>query len=287
MSTHELTLTSLDGRPLAATAYEPAEAPKASVVILGALGVPRGYYRHFGAWLAAHGVATLTMDYRGVGGSRLASVRRDPATLLEWGQLDASALIDAARERWGGCALWGVGHSFGGQAFGLTPRARDLDGAIVVAAGSGDMRLYPARLRRRYRLQLGLAIPTATAVFGYMPGRLGLGQDLPSGVVRQWARWCLTPDYVRGALGLDATHHHRLDIPMRFFEVSDDDFAPEAPAAALRGWYSSAQAVHTRLTPQDLGAPRVGHFGVFRPQLAEPLWAQMLGSIAPEAALHH
>jgi predicted alpha/beta hydrolase len=283
MPAFDLTLTAADGRALAATAFEPDQT-RASLVILGALGVPRSYYRHVGAFLADRGVAVLTIDYRGVGGSRLASQRHDPATLLDWARLDAPAALDLARTRWPDAPLWALGHSFGGQALGLVPNGEVLAGAIVVAAASGDMAIYPRRLGWKYLFQLGIAAPVVMAIFGYLPGRFGVGADVPAGVIRQWTRWCRTPDYVRGALGRDGTSHHRLAIPIHFFDVSDDTFAPEGPSAALRAWYSAAAVSHVRLTPTDFGAPAVGHFGVFRPGLAEPLWERLFAIVSQGAA---
>jgi predicted alpha/beta hydrolase len=282
MRTEDLTLPALDGRPLAATIFTPEGPPRGSVVVLGALGVPRRYYRAFAGWLAERGVAALTFDYRGSGGSRSVPLRRDPATLLDWARLDASAAIDLATGRWG--RTWAVGHSFGGQAIGLTPRALDLDGAAVIAAGSGDLSLYPPAARRGLHLRFRVALPLLSAALGYVPGRLGLGEDLPSGVVRQWAAWCLTPDYARGALGVAGTHHHRITAPMLFVDVSDDDYAPAGPSAALRGWYTRARATHRTVTPAGLGVAKIGHFGPFRAGLGEPIWAELLAAIAGEPA---
>ncbi len=272
-----------DGRVLAGTIHTPAD-PAAGLVILSALGVPRGYYRRFAAWMADRGVAVLTFDYRGVGGSRQGPLRRDPATLLDWARLDATAAIDLALDRWAGLPLWGLGHSFGGQAFGLTPRGRDLAGVVVVAAGSGDLNEYPDALRRRYTFLLGTAVPFVSAVAGYVPGRLGIGEDLPAGVVRQWAEWCLTPGYVRGALGLDGTHHHRIDAPMRFYDFPDDTFAPPKAAAALRGWYARAAVTHRTIAPADLGMDTIGHFGFFRPGTTERVWAEIRDAVVGERA---
>jgi predicted alpha/beta hydrolase len=279
MPSEEFTLTALDQRPLAATVHAPLGTPAAAVVVLGALGVPHRFYARLAAWLAERDVAVLTFDYRGVARSRAASIRKDPATLLDWAQLDASAAIDAAHDRWPGVPLWGLGHSFGGQALGLTPRALDLAGAIVVAAGSGDLSLYPAGQRQRLKVRLGLATTVVSTLLGYVPGRLGIGEDLPAGVVRQWAQWCDTPDYVRGALGLGATHYHRVDAPMWFYDFTDDTYAPAGPSAALRAWFSRAKVTHRTIAPADLGLQKLGHFGPFRAGAAERLWDELLGVI--------
>jgi predicted alpha/beta hydrolase len=282
MPQEEFTLRALDGRPLTATTYGPREAPRVALVVLGALGVPRRYYAHLAGWLAERDIAVLTFDYRGVGGSRSVPLRKDPAVLLDWARLDAAAAIDHARERWSGLPVWGLGHSFGGQAFGLTARGLDLDGALVVASGSGDMSLYPAGTRQAFKVRLDLATRAVAALLGYVPGRLGLGEDMPAGVIRQWAQWCNTPDYARGALGAESTFFHRVTAPMWFYDFADDTFAPARAAAALRGWYSRARVTHRQIAPADLGLSRIGHFGPFRPGATERLWDEFLGVLTGE-----
>lgn len=273
MPAQDLTLDALDGRPLAATLHAPDGPVRAAVVVLGALGVPRRYYRPFAAWLADRGVAVLTFDYRGCGESRTVPLRDDPATLLDWARLDAAAAIDLARARFGD--VWAVCHSFGGQALGLTPRGLDLAGAVVSGSANGDLSLYPPALRATYRLRLGL-LPAIVAMFGYVPGRLGVGEDLPAGVLQQWSAWCRTPDYARGALGREATHHHRIEAPLHFIDIADDTLAPARPCAGLRAWFTRAKVTHRVVEPAELGLRRVGHFGLFRPGPTELIWTEIL-----------
>lgn len=281
----DLPLVALDGRPLAATAFDPVDAPLASLVVLGALGVPRRYYGAFGRWMAERGVAVVTFDYRGSGESRSVPVRDDPATLLDWARLDAPAALALAATRWPGAPPWALGHSFGGQAIGLIDGAADLAGALVVAAGVGDLSLYPRAFGSALGFAFGALVPVVGATVGYVPGRLGLGEDLPIGVVREWGSWCRTRDYVRGALGRDVAQHERLALPMHFVDVADDHYVPAAAAAALRGWYERAAISHRVVTPSELGVKRLGHFGVFRRGPTERVWGELLDVVlgAPAA----
>jgi predicted alpha/beta hydrolase len=41
----------------------------------------------------------------------------------------------------------------------------------------------------------------------------------------------------------------------------------------LHARYGAAAKRRRHVTPQDLGVPRIGHFGFFRPD-AEPLWSE-------------
>lgn len=280
MPDESLHFPALDGRPLAATAYDPVGPARGGLVVFGALGVPRRYYGAFAAWMSARGLGVLTFDYRGSGDSRSVPLRHDPATLLDWARLDAAAAVDLALARWG--RTWAVGHSFGGQAIGLTPRGLDLAGGVVVAAGIGDLTLWPPAARAAFRVRLGL-LPAVTGLFGYVPGRLGLGQDLPAGVLRQWSEWCRTPDYARGALGHEATHFHRITAPMHFYDFTDDTYAPAAPSAGLRRWYTRAPTTHRVISPADLGLKQIGHFGPFRSGPAELVWHEILDTVTGAA----
>jgi len=56
MPSEDLVFNALDGRPLAATLYDPEGPVRGAVVVFGALGVLRRYYAPFANWLAKRGV---------------------------------------------------------------------------------------------------------------------------------------------------------------------------------------------------------------------------------------
>lgn len=266
----EIEVGAADGRVLRARVEAPA-APRAVLVVFPALGVPARFYRRFSEHLARADVAVLVLDYRGCGASADRPYRQDPATLTEWATLDAPAALAEARRRFPGLPVVALGHSFGGQLLGLLPTDSRPDAAVVVAAGSADFSLYPPHLARRYRLQLA-GLPLITTVFGYVPGWLGLGADLPKGVVTEWARWCHTPGYARGALSADRVHYASFSAPMLFVEVEDDTLAPSGPFHELMGWYTAANRTHRLVRPKELGVPALGHFGVLSQTAAAPVW---------------
>ncbi|HEX7929022.1 MAG TPA: alpha/beta hydrolase, partial [bacterium] len=88
----DFTLPARDGFPLAATHF-PA-AGRSVLVIHSATGVPRAYYRAFAEYAADQGMAVVTYDYRGVGGSKPAGgPRQVQATMRSWAELDANAAM--------------------------------------------------------------------------------------------------------------------------------------------------------------------------------------------------
>lgn len=125
-------------------------------------------------------------------------------------------------------------------------------------------------------------MPALAHALGWFPSRqLGLGENLPRGVALEWARWCRSREY----LG-DWSGHARLAIPILALGFDDDAFAPPAAVDALHRRYASARLQRRQLAPADLGAPRIGHFGFFKPGLPAA-WDELatwMTGVAAEAA---
>lgn len=268
---HEiLELRADDGVVLSAVWSAPAR-PRGAIVILGAMATPSRFYRPFAEYLAAAGWGVLRFDYRGVASSRQGSLRGNPATLDDWLDRDIEAALGYARRRLRGGPLVLVGHSFGGQAVGLAPSAQRVDAVVMVAAQSGWVGHWP-RLRR---LALSAVwrgvIPAVSGIAGYVPGWIGLGEDLPTGAARQWARWCLTPGYVTGVEPSDRLQFPRLRSPVLAWSFDDDSYAPASAVEELLSWYSAAAIEHRRVRTRER-CLELGHFGFFRPT-ASSLWS--------------
>lgn len=266
-------LTAADGAVLGARVYVPAGRPRATAVIHGATAVPQRYYERFAGHLAAAGLRVITYDYRGVGASRPRSLRGFRARMQDWAT-DAAAAMALAREE-DAPLLW-IGHSFGGQLLGLVDEARDVKGVLLVGAQLGYAGHWPARLQPRIRLFWHLLVPALTGVLGYYPGRVGLGEDLPAGVAREWRRWALQPGYYLGERPDARVRLARFARPTLFYSFTDDDFAPRQAVRTLLSLLPAAAVVHRRLAPADLGVEAIGHFGAFRQRFAGTLWREAL-----------
>jgi predicted alpha/beta hydrolase len=123
----------------------------------------------------------------------------------------------------------------------------------------------------------------ATRVLGYQPAkRLGMGEDLPTSVFRQWRHWCRYPHYffddptaadlVRGFA--------RVTLPIAAANALDDDWALPASRDAFFKGYSAAPVQRFDLSPASLGVKDIGHMGYFRANVGARLWPQMLGWLA-------
>jgi len=262
-----------DGYALAAYRFDPAGPPRASIVIAPAMAVPQSFYAPFATYLATQGYAVWTLDFRGIGESLQGSLRHLKADLSDWLNLDYEAVLHAAAEALPDRALFVVGHSFGGQAAPLLPSRERLSGLVNIAVGSGSLRHNTPRIRRSAPFMWYLLAPLLCPLFGYFPGaRLGVVGDLPSGAMFQWRRWCLTPEYLlSGEPGARAAYASA-EYPVLALTFADDELLLEAGSRLLHQAYLRRPADYRVIEPQQVGMPRIGHFGFFKSASEKTLW---------------
>lgn len=284
----QATTLPVDGSHRIAVRHYPATAaPRASVVIGGAMGVRQAFYAPFAQWLAAQGVAVWTFDYRGSGDSLGdAPLRGFDADLFDWAR-DYEAVIDAARAAQPALPLYLFGHSLGAQLPGLLARPEQVDGLLSIAAGSGYWRENAPRLKRSVLYFWFVLVPLAVRLWGYFPGRrLRKVGDLPRGVILQWRRWCLHPRYSVGAEGpLAERSYARVRFPVLALSITDDELMTLRGTESLVSFYSAAPTAVQRIAPADVQARRIGHFGFFRKQFDQSLWPRAIDSLQRLAAL--
>lgn len=288
MDSAPLDLVTADGVSIAATLFPAGGPRRGAVLIVPAMGVSQSYYAPLASWLASHGFACLTFDFRGIGRSRPRELRGFEATVLDWARLDAgAALARLSAEARSGAPLpeavplsW-IGHSLGGQIFPFVPGREAVARMVTVATGSGYWLENTPALRRTSWWLWFVAVPVALRLCGYFPGkRLRKVGDLPRGVMAQWRRWCLHPDYAAGAEPGARELYAGVRTPIVSFSFTDDEFMSRRNVESIHGFYSGASVRLERIAPRDVGVPRIGHFGFFRPAFADTLWTRLLPELA-------
>lgn len=274
-------VTASDGFALHALTYGDPATARAGVLIVPAMGIEQHYYTAFAQWLVARGFYVASFDYRGMGASRPAAFRRSlrgfDADVLTWATRDCAALVEHMDARLGGKPLVWVGHSLGGQILALVPNRARVAAMVTVATGSGYWRENSPSLRRIVWWVWYVAVPVALRLYGYFPGRrMRKIGDLPRGVMAQWRRWCLHPEYVVGVEG-DAVRRRFAEVatPILSLSFADDEYLSERNTASIHGFYSGAPREMQRIDPRAEGLGRVGHFGFFRRAHSEALWPRV------------
>lgn len=267
-----------DGHVLSARFFEPQGEPRASVLLVSAMGASQQYYAMFARWLATQGYLVATFDYRGTGLSRSGSPRDVDVDIIEWGRVDCTAMVDALKARLPDKPLYWVGHSLGGQLLAFTGSREKIAKAVTIATGSGYWRENTPSLRWRAWWLWYVVAPLATRLCGYFPGRrLRKVGDLPARVMNQWRRWCRHPDYAVGAEGAAVRNQFAaVTTPMTVISFTDDEMMSARNTESIHGFYVNAPKVVRRIAPREIGVPRIGHFGFFRKAFETLLWKDRL-----------
>lgn len=269
-----------NGHPLASHWYRPAGEPRGYLLIVPAMGVEQRFYAPFAAWLAERGYLAITFDYLGMGQSRNGSLCGLEVDVLGWARHDCSAMLAAALAESGSKPLYWIGHSLGGQILPFVEGRERIERVFSIASGSGYWKENSPRLRNKVWLFWYLVAPLLTPLLGYFPGRrLGMVGDLPRGVIEQWRRWCLHPQYALADGEAIRRAFSAVRTPIVSLSFTDDEMMSRRSIESLLGFYREAPKTAWRIAPEEIGARHIGHFGFFRPQFAESLWA---GYLLPE-----
>jgi predicted alpha/beta hydrolase len=256
---------------LKGTVYAP-EGGRTWLLINSAMGVRRSFYRHLAAHLMAQGIGVLSYDYRAVGDSVAADVAS--VRLEDWGRKDFPAAIHWLRSSHAPQRVVVLGHSVGGQLLGITPAIKTIDGLVGVASQAGHWRHWSGLERAKVFALWYAAIPLMTALGStFRASYLGLGQDLPAGVARQWARWGRDRDYICSAtVGPQPQFYHEVRCRLRTYLIGQDDLAPERAVRAWHDWFPNAERELVSVGSHTPDGRRIGHFGLFDPELGAGEW---------------
>ncbi|HDR9098419.1 TPA: alpha/beta fold hydrolase [Burkholderia vietnamiensis] len=275
MTSESIAFSAADGYALRGTLWSPDAPPRALVLIHPATAVPERLYAGFARFLTTRGFAALTYNYRGIGSSRPARLTKLQARMRDWIELDVGAAIAWARDTHRALPLLAVGHSVGGHAVGLSAGTAHLRAAVLVAAHAGSTRLIESAAERlKVRLILHVLGPLASALLGYVPGkRLGLGEDLPAGVFREWSRWTALPHYFFDDPTLGAAERFsKQRLPILAVGFDDDPWANRRAIDLLVSYLTGAAVERRQIDPHAAGTGPVGHMGFFRSRPGAVLW---------------
>lgn len=266
------TVTADDGRVLPLTTYEPSGHPVGVVLVVPAMATPSRFYAPFARWLAGRGHRVVTFDYRGT--RSVEEMRAETGDVDRW-FADVRVILDAVADDAGELPVTWIGHSLGGQMVPFVDHTR-LASVITVSAGDGYWRRNAPSIRWKAPLLWGLVAPIAMRVAGYYPGsRLRVVGDVPSGPMRQWGRWCRHPEYLQVDHPEAPTSYAEVKAPLMSLSFTDDELLSGDSIRHLHDWYTGADQVRQRYSPEQLDGRRVGHHGFFRKENAD-LWEELL-----------
>jgi len=263
-----LNITCKDGYRLSARFYAAqTKQHEHPVLICPATGITKQFYNSFASWLSEQGYDVLVFDFRGIGDSLHGPLSKSTASIVQWGQLDIPAAVDTLLQKTSAAQVILLGHSAGGQLLGIVPNYEKVAKVVAVSGSTGHVKGLKGRTKILAPLMFKGIFPIARYTLGYGPTHaIGMGENLPKDVAREWAQFCSKPGYVMNAIGktVHTDFHHEIQAPITALWSSDDEIATRANVKDLLRLYPNASTAMIELKPSEYGHKGIGHMLMFK-----------------------
>ncbi|MFV5263905.1 alpha/beta fold hydrolase [Acinetobacter courvalinii] len=257
-----------DGYQLAAQFYPALNSDKFyPILICPATGITKSFYHAFAQWLNQQGYPVLSFDFRGIGESLHGALKDSTASINDWGMYDIPAAIEALLNRTQAEKVIIVGHSAGGQLLGIASNYHKVAKVLAIAGSTGHVKGLKGKTKVLAPLMFNVIFPVSSFVKGYGATQfIGMGENLPKNVAKQWAEFCSKPGYVMNAIGktISEDYHQQIQCPITSFWATDDEIATHSNVKDLLRLYPNAQTKLIELNPQQLGYKQIGHMLMFK-----------------------
>ncbi len=277
MAEEQIHIHCADKTSITGTLYK-TDFIKGAVMIAPATGIKRQFYHHFAVWLAEHGYGVITYDNQGIGDSLKGSIKLCPSSLVSWGKIDQTAVLERLKQEFPNQKYHLIGHSAGGQLIGLMNNAKDLTSVYNYACSSGSLKNMNGTYALKAYFFMYLFIPINNLILGYTnTPLLDMGEALPKKVAAQWSEWCRGSGYVQMALGKTVHEHHYydLELPTMWVNATDDDIANHANVDDMIRVFKKISVERIILNPKEKDYTEIGHMKFFSRSRSE-LWMSVL-----------
>lgn len=256
MQREQIGITAADGASSKITVFAADPALDAPVLVcIPAMGTAARYYEPLAGPIVREGWRFVTADLRGIGSSSVRVKRGVDFGYREMVELDWPAVVQKARERFSGSAVYLLGHSLGGQlsCLYLAANPSAVAGLVLAAAPSVYWRGWDIALNAGVTAGTQAACAVAR-VLGYFPGRrLGFGGSEARRVMRDWARQARTGRYEPRGAAIDCERLlSELDAPVLAFSFEGDFLSPPRAVGNLLAKMRRARVTHVTLADDAL-----------------------------------
>jgi predicted alpha/beta hydrolase len=263
-----------DGYPLAAHFYTAQTQSKPyPILIAPATGIAQGFYRNFAEYLTHLGYNVMSFDFRGIGGSLHGPLHENSASIVDWGH---SLLTKTQADQ-----VILIGHSAGGQLLGIMPNFQRIAKLVTVAGSSGHIRGLKGRTQLLAPFMFYGIFPLGNKITGYAPTKMiGMGENLPQQVGRDWAHFCRYAGYVINAqTRLQFNYHQDTVCPITAIFAKDDEIATPTNVNDLLRLYPNAPQTVLTLDPKSYQHHKIGHMLMFK-KSHHNLWPVLAAALA-------
>ena len=189
--------------------------------------------------------------------------------MFHWGEHDFTAAAHFLKDQQDGRPIVGLGHSYGGQAPGLSTAWPLFDRYATVATLNGYWRGTDEPVSVWLKTQVfGRAL---AKLWGQVPDSLPGAGGMPGAIMTDWANWIARPDYFFGLDDVPATRHFpEVTLPFLSLRPADDPWGTKRAVETFMTRYTAANVTHHVLEPGETGP--IGHLNFFRSVHREAHW---------------
>ena len=277
-----LEFSATDGWPLKAHIIQPEQdAGDVAVVLHPATGVNLHLYRKFGEYIAEkHHWPVLIYDLRGSGESaREGDKRNRDMRMSDWILRDVPAATDYLKHTFPGRKYVAIGHSVGAHGMMATQVDQPVDVMVQVASHAGITRLIRTwQERAKIWAVFNIITPLSSRFLGYAPvEQLGMGRQIPMGVMDEWSTWTRKPNYFFGDPNFDLQRrYNEATGPLLSVVFTDDLWANRRAVDVLTDQLTSADVEKLDIAAgKGTAQGPVGHMGFYRSKNAN-LWPRVM-----------
>ncbi|CAF1315963.1 unnamed protein product [Rotaria sordida] len=263
----------IDSYPIQATIFEPKLSSPNSIciVISEATGSSRQFYFPFAQYLSQeHNLHVITYDYRGIH-----ERKSTPWTLVEhWARRDCAGVLSYCFQKYD--QVVHIGHSLGGNMHALLPTHinEQISRILLISATNSYLMYHKWNLAfLRTLILLYIIREPLMRLYGYYPIRtvFRTGVDMPSNIIRQWARWVLHRQcFVDNNGQLLTDGFNSVKCPILALNFADDEFYTR------QAFDLFTKQFHQSSNIQTWHLPKGGHFNFFKEKQSFELWKEVV-----------
>lgn len=255
--------------------YTPENSNGRGVVVNGATGVLRKFYKAYAEFLQAQGFTVFTYDYRGIGDSHEKHPESNIFSMMHWGEYDMDAAVDWFKAQHPELKILGMGHSIGGQLLGVMPDNNRYQGFLNIAAQQIYWKNWIKKDQPLSLFFFFVLLPIFYKVGAGLP-RWVLGAEyLPREVIRDWSRFGRKPYYTNSQGQKIEQGFLNFTGKMRFYAMADDKrFAPPSCVKVLQSLFKNADTDMHIIHPSEVKMKAIDHFGFFKKSMNKGKWQE-------------
>lgn len=279
MLTEEFETFCLDGTKLKGTIITPNN-PKAIIQFNCGTAVNEKFYLKFLNYLAENDYACCLWNYRGT--RKQDNIKNSDITYSDYGIKDMATIKKYLKNRFPNLPFLFVGHSTGGQQIGFIDDLDNVVGNINIAVSTGYYPNMPFRYRMRSYFFFYIFSPISNLFSGYVKAKpYGFMENLPKKVVFEWRDWLEKENYFFDKKFYGKTipkgHYKDFKFPIHTYYSTDDSISNEKNTKAFwKNIKSECEISFTQLSPKEFGLNKIDHFGYFRKNMKDTLWADIV-----------